>query len=887
MSESPVSRSPNRFPPNLAFIPWLVGVIFVLIWAWATGWPVYTLKTDIDQGRLNVTLPPPDGTVVIRQSFTPTRDGLQEMELLLARYDEPHEGDRGRVTLQLLDEAGNRVAEQEWPTAAIKHNDSRRFQLPNLPAGQTYTLVIQGSEDNTVSVWGYDQDVLAGGELSLTGAESTAQELRFTIRYRLTFAEAVEILSQILWQRGPFLLLTLVFLFLPGLFLQQMAGWLMGRTAWKGRSTPESRTLVLSRAEETHHDLPTRLGIALALGVSFWAVLWLWSSWLGWHWRGWSLAVVLVGMGAVWLWRLAAGRDQLPVTSDQLPVTSGRSSFTVHHSPFTIHHWLLLFILLLGFAGRLLALRDQAFPPWVDSSRHALITAVMAEQGRFLSDYEPFLGVVRAPYHYGFHTISASLQLLTGWEVHTLLLWLGPVLNGLVPLAVYAAATLFSRRRSVATAAAFLVALPFFFPAYYATWGRFTQLTGMLVLPVLVGVSSFEFRVSGGRWQGAGGRWQVAKWVGGVLPIGLLAAGLFLIHFRVFLLYIPFVLVLLLFRLPPLLFRSRRLSTQHSVLSTQSSPLSPQHSVLSTLFAATLLSLLLILPRLVRLFQEHNLTAAFSNSPEGYNDFPVAYFTTGWETYFAYAALACLVVSLWAWFRGRLWARGPVVLGGWVGLLFALLRGRELGLPETWLINTNSMVITLFLPTAVVLALVGERVGRWLTRPHWVLQLAGYGMVGGWFAAATLFGLERQVNILNETTLLTRQADVAGIHWVDENLPADAVIAVNSWKWLGSTWAGADGGAWLTPLTGRLTTTPPVDYLYNRLLSLQVQAWNQEMMAITDWSGGSAAAYLRSQGITHLFVGQKGGFLDPSELLRNPDLTLLYVEDGVFVFGVR
>ena len=197
------------------------------------------------------------------------------------------------------------------------------------------------------------------------------------------------------------------------------------------------------------------------------------------------------------------------------------------------------------------------------------------------------------------------------------------------------------------------------------------------------------------------------------------------------------------------------------------------------------------------------------------------------------------------------------------------------------------MVITLFLPTALILAVVAERVGRWLTRPHWLLQLAGYGMVGGWFAAATLFGLERQVNILNETTLLTRPADVAGIQWLNENVPAEAVVAVNSWKWLGQTWAGADGGAWINPLTGRLTTTPPVDYLYNRLLSLQVQEWNRQMMAITDWSGGDAAAYLRSQGITHIFVGQKGGFLDPAELSRNPELTLLYAEDGVFVYEVR
>ena len=78
-----------------------------------------------------------------------------------------------------------------------------------------------------------------------------------------------------------------------------------------------------------------------------------------------------------------------------------------------------------------------------------------------------------------------------------------------------------------------------------------------------------------------------------------------------------------------------------------------------------------------------------------------------------------------------------------------------------------------------------------------------------------------------------------------------------------------------------------MDYLYNRLLNVRVREWNQQMEGMEDWTGGAAAAYLRSQGITHIFVGQKGGFLDPSALLRNPDFTLLYNEDGVFVFAVN
>ena len=829
-----------RIPPRFLCLPWLAGVLLLLGWAWATSWPGYGLKPEINQGRLNTALPALDGSVTLRQSFTANRGGLREIELVLVRYGEIEDAERGRVVLQLLNSAGEMVAEEEWPTAPIRHNDNRRFRFSPQPGGQTYTLVLRGNENNNVSVWAYDQDVLAGGELTVTGAESSAQELRFTTHYQLTLPDALAFLGQTLWQQGVFFLLALIFLFLPGLLLQQTATWVVRRT--------------------TSYDLPTRLAIALALGISFWAVLWLWSSLLGWRWSGWSLWLLLVGMGIVWGFgfRVSSFKFQR--------FRGAHSPFTLHPSPFTIHHLLLLFILVLGLAGRILALRDQAFPPWVDSSRHALITVVMAEQGQFLTDYTPFLDVVRAPYHYGFHTISASLLLMTGREVDSLLLWLGPLLNGLVPLAVYAAAMLFTRRRSVALAAAFLTALPFFFPAYYATWGRFTQLMGMLILPVLMGVSSLAFRVSSFEFR-VGGR---------IGLIGMLAAGLFLVHFRVFLLYVPFVLVLLLVHLPTLI-RHRR-TTHYALRLTR---------YFGPFAAAAILALLLITPRLLRLWQDANLEGALSGSPEGYNDFPIAYFTTGWETPFAYAALLCVPIILLAWWCGRRWARPALTLALWVGLLFLLLSGRDLGLPETWLINTNSMAITLFLPVAVVIALVGERVGRGLMRPHWLLQFIGYAVLGGWFAAATLFGLERQVNILNEQTILARPADVAGIDWVKANLPEDAVIAVNSWLWLGQTWAGSDGGAWLVQMTGLRTTTPPADYLYNRLLNLQVRSWNQQMTAQADWAGAAAAAWLRTQGITHLFVGQRGGFLDPSTLLRNPELTLLYQHDGVFVFGVN
>ena len=66
----------------------------------------------------------------------------------------------------------------------------------------------------------------------------------------------------------------------------------------------------------------------------------------------------------------------------------------------------------------------------------------------------------------------------------------------------------------------------------------------------------------------------------------------------------------------------------------------------------------------------------------------------------------------------------------------------------------------------------------------------------------------------------------------------------------------------------------------------QVREFNQEASAVSDWSDPAQADWLRAQGVTHVFVGKRGGFFDPAALTRNPDLELVYGRGGVFVFAL-
>jgi hypothetical protein len=783
--------------------------------------------------------------VTIQQSFVPRWDGLREIELILVRHGEQQEGEDGRFHLQLFDDTDTLVGDQELAASSLSHNLTYTFRFEPQPgsAGRTYRLRLSGSEENPISVWGYSLDVYGRGELVLDGGPlatavptTNARELRFVTRTQLTWENALQALFDMVWYEGLILVLALFFLPLPGVLLLLLTGGFNR----KGREDRQDAFFSFGPLRTLRFKNPLAWwGIALALGTAVWPLLWFGMTLAGGHWRGWSLWLLfVVGWAAVLLiwWkrkrRRGAGEQRRIPPAPQHP-----------HTPALI----LILLLALTLATRFLAVRDLSFPPWVDASRHGLITAVMAESGQIPGSYAPYLPVENPPYHYGFHTLSASLSLMTGWPLNRLLLSLGQLIGGLVPLTVYTAVYLMTRRQRAGLLGAFLVGLPFFFPGYYATWGRLTQLTAMFIMPVLLALTWLLVR---------GGRdWRRDWWL-----VGLLAAGLFLIHLRVFLYFLPFAGIIWMMSFG----RNGR-----------------------WLAAASGLALLLVSPRIWQLAAVTEPSKLISNPIPNYNAFPTNYVQTGWEQQFLWLAAVALIPLMVAGLRRQGWSRLPLFLTIWVAVLFIFLAGEGLGLPSSSLVNLNSMYITLFLPLSIFLAVAGDQLWRWLGRQQWLLQGLGSILTGALLTAALLFGIRHQIGILNPQTILAQHEDLAGMAWVEANLPETTVLGVGSWKWLGETWAASDGSAWIVPLTGHSVTTPPIDHVYNPDLFQEVRAFNETATAVTDWRDPVQADWLRGQGVTHIFIGKRGGYFDPAALAGNPKMTLLYGRNGVFVFKIR
>ncbi len=619
--------------------------------------------------------------------------------------------------------------------------------------------------------------------------------------------------------------------FTPGLFL--LAGL--------GRASSLERISVASIAAN-----------ALALSFTLLACLWMGATLVGARWTPLAISVVMVALGGascvVWGRRLRSFRLDR-ARRDWHALLPGLS---------------LLLVLLIGIALRLWVARDLAYPAWVDSPHHDVIVRLLALHGRVPDTYEPVLPVGPFTYHFGFHVAALVYHWLTGLPSSDAMLILGQVLNGLMPLAVYAFVVQISERRWTAVGAAAIVGLVSLFPAYYVSWGRTTQLAGLLILVPLLG------HLAQSRPMRPGQRSEAWSW-GRILLVGALAAGVLYTHYRVVVFGAMFGLALALV--------DRKVDWRLWL---------PAAGVALLLTAPWLL-------RLVEAWVAPNLVDPSAYlAPAGYNSFPWHYFNSTLErAWWGMAALGAVIGV----FRRE---RAILVIVVWVALTSALLNIPGAG---SWVVNNNSWAISAFLPGSVAAGYGLEQIGRlslWLwrsapqaparpgRRTRQMIGLAVAVALAAIVIAGLGFGIQAQSRTLNPRTVLALPADREAMPWLRDNLPADALIVVNSWYWQHDIWSASDGGIWIWTETGRHTTTPPVDYYYDPVWTQAINDWNARWAKIEDFGSPEAIALLREVGATHVYLGAVPGRMTPAALAAAPEIyELLYDRDGVFIYQIE
>ncbi len=185
---------------------------------------------------------------------------------------------------------------------------------------------------------------------------------------------------------------------------------------------------------------------------------------------------------------------------------------------------------------RFVQVRDLVLPAWVNSVHHVLIVKLILENGSIPASFAPYMPVPFY-YHFGFHTNAALFALLAGLTPAQAVLTLGQLINALVALGIFRFGLAIWGDWRRAGIAALLVGFVLQMPAYYATWGRYTLLSGLILLAAAMAVG---VEIAG---QG-GSRRRAAR-------LAALTAGILLAHYFAALLLAVFLGILCLTSLAP------------------------------------------------------------------------------------------------------------------------------------------------------------------------------------------------------------------------------------------------------------------------------------------------------------------------------------------------
>ncbi len=781
----------------------------------------------------------------LRQTFVSRRAGFNRVELWLRPVGDAAQNQAYvRVELRRNPDDPQPLAQAVFTAAQLRASDTiaLSFDPQTDSAATRYELRLLSLSGET-QVLGRFEDVYGEGTLALDGRYLLA-DAAFRLAYDYDLSAVGEDIRQIganIW------------LFLPLIATLLLPGWLILEFSRIGKSV----------------DSGEKIALSLGLSLASIPLLLTWTSLIGLRWsRSGTLAAVgfLAAIGVYRLWgKWRGGALRLNADMGQAIRRWVRSSPAI-----SLALWAVFGITLVV---RVAMARDLSTPPWVDSVHHALITRLIMENGAFPETYAPYIEVDASGYHPGYHAVQALYLWLSGQQLESGMLFFGQALNALNIFSVYLFTTSLTRNRLAGLLAALMSGLFTPMPAYYTSWGRYTQLTALSILPVALTLCLHSVRSD----EGAPSprlfiqhRWRV--W----LATGVSLAGLVLTHYRVAAFFACLMLAYALVELVRLLLRRDVSRGEPGRWAGYS---------LAAGLGVVMLGLWLSAPWLFESLKTlllPRLSVWRPATPQPFEGVTWEYLNTAWGSYVMALAGAG---ALWGLLRRPAF---PLALALWVGLLFFIANLGVFGLPGSGFVNAISVTISLYLPLSALAGyLVGEvflLIKRFIPERGQALYrwaLATLGLVVCILAARPLMPL------LNPVTFLYRPADRLGIAWVAQNIPPEERVLVNPFAWGYGQYAGNDGGYWISASGGHVTFPPPV--LYGLSNSPEyIQNINTVSQKVIDLAGDPPGlhALLQGENIRFIYIGGRGGVLSAQVLRDSPLFAPRYARDGVFVFEV-
>jgi hypothetical protein len=425
------------------------------------------------------------------------------------------------------------------------------------------------------------------------------------------------------------------------------------------------------------------------------------------------------------------------------------------------------------------------------------------------------------------------------------------MINACVGISVYALAKAIGKDWRIGAMAAFFVTFATKMPGYYLTWGRYTLLIGVMILPVAM-AEVIKAKENHEYW------WQMTG-------LTLLTAGTLLSHY-----FAAFLLALFLIILAILWFarslKAKRFYWKELIL----------------LAGPPIAGLVLVSRWYWRVFRYslgvfQPAVTLSAGAAGDVNQWHYYWMLVG--PYSGYVVLAlALIGALAGLFHTK--TRG---LALW-GLLVALL-ALPLGLQIAPFRNDHYALV-LFLP-ACCFAALGLEWASGLFQRLWQPAALSAGITA-LVAFMLIFGAQANWNAVNPDTILADQADLAALEWIDTHTPPEARFFINTTPWGYELYRGVDGGAWIMPYTGRWSLAPTIFYPFggDQAFKAQMSVWG-EKAANLKACDEEFWELMQEADLQYLYLRKGKGSLQATALQGCTGLKQLYTAGGVSIWLIE
>ena len=430
--------------------------------------------------------------------------------------------------------------------------------------------------------------------------------------------------------------------------------------------------------------------------------------------------------------------------------------------------WVLLLLFSASIFLRLAFVSKVIIPLYFDSAQHYFITKALIRS--LASHASPLLNPPTGTYyHNGFHFLIAWMSTILRADILDAILILGQVIVAALPLSMFSIIKQETKSGAAAIFAVLLAAFGWYMPAYAVNWGKYPALTS---LPLITFVMSLAYLFV--RYRDTLTRRQYLG-LNGILFLGIIVTILF--HSRALVVLGILALAWVIATAWQRLARRIRLIT----------------------FLAILIGIVLII--------------MFLRTKDVFGLLFDPYWTKG-----SMVTLVVLVLALFAQWRYPRLAFASILV---VLLLFGglLIPVNVPGYGNLTLLDRPFVEMILYLPLSLLggAGLAGlekslqDLIARWPARRFWSAQY-----LSGVFIVLLLVNAFANYNIYPaDCCSIVGRDDLVAIDWMDKNLPPDAHIAISSTELhvldtnAPHGAAGGDAGAWITPLTDRVTLPLP------------------------------------------------------------------------------